>query len=87
VLAARSPTLAFHHAALAAAEALLSSDGTIDAVSAGDWDAPPIAVRRSALARVGLWEDEPEPESCARWWTAARAAQVRIGLVDDPTSR
>ena len=39
---------------------------------------PPLVARRDAVARVELWPDLPEPDSCREWWARAEALGVRI---------
>jgi hypothetical protein len=81
VLHTRSPVLVFDPALGAAAADLLRARPSVDVVWSGQGDAPPAAVRRAALARVGLWRDVPD--SCERWWAAARAIDLVVGTLAD----
>jgi GT2 family glycosyltransferase len=82
VLNTRSPTLTFaSETAAAPAAELLRGNPATDVVAARSPDTPPLAIRRAALARAGLWQDRPEAESCALWWQAARDARLTVGVL------
>ena len=78
VLESRGAIIAFPHPQQDCAIAELGIEPELDAVHTGDDGQPPIAIRRLALARVGLWYDVAEPECCAEWWRAAEAAELAI---------